>query len=171
MSNVTSSRSTADPQQAACYWDLMPSPLGTLVIVVDGQVRLVELRLDGTPAQGQRSGEHCAAIQVQLQEYFAGARRVFELPLNPQGTEFQHRVWRALGEIGFGEVCDYAHIARRIGQPKATRAVGQANGRNPIPIVIPCHRVIASDGTLGGYSGGLPIKRQLLALEGRRLAS
>lgn len=103
----------------------------------------------------------------QLSEYFAGARRSFDLPLAPEGTAFQRRVWEELGRIAYGETISYGELARRIGRPTASRAVGAANGRNPLAIVVPCHRVIGADGTLTGYGGGLPIKKQLLALERR----
>jgi len=101
----------------------------------------------------------------QLHEYFAGKRAAFDLPLAPAGTAFQRKVWRQLQEIPYGETISYGELARRIGNPKASRAVGSANGANPLPIVIPCHRVIAGDGTLGGFGGGLPAKQTLLALE------
>ena len=107
---------------------------------------------------------------MQLQEYFDGRRDVFELPLAPQGTPFQQRVWEALLSIPFGETCSYLDLARAIGQPSAMRAVGAANGRNPIPIVIPCHRVIGSNGALVGFGGGLDIKAALLALETKQRA-
>ncbi len=102
----------------------------------------------------------------QLQEYFSGARQVFEIPLAPLGTDFQQSVWEALQRIPFGATTTYADIAQQIGQPAAIRAVGAANGSNPLPIVVPCHRVIGSDGQLTGYAGGLPIKRALLRHEG-----
>jgi methylated-DNA-[protein]-cysteine S-methyltransferase len=105
----------------------------------------------------------------QLSAYFRGALRRFDLPLAPEGTAFQQAVWTALGEIPFGETVSYGALARQIGRPRAVRAVGAANGRNPIPIVIPCHRVIGSDGRLTGYGGGLPVKAALLALERRTL--
>jgi methylated-DNA-[protein]-cysteine S-methyltransferase len=101
----------------------------------------------------------------QLGEYFAGKREAFELPLEPQGTEFQRAVWAALSTIPFGVTWSYAQLAKRIGKPNAVRAVGTANGSNPISIIIPCHRVIGSDGSLTGYGGGLPRKRWLLAHE------
>ena len=101
----------------------------------------------------------------QLREYFAGKRAEFDLPLAPTGTAFQLSVWRQLQEIPYGETISYGELARRVGNPKASRAVGSANGANPLPIVIPCHRVIAGDGTLGGFGGGLPTKQTLLALE------
>ncbi len=101
----------------------------------------------------------------QLQEYFAGKRKVFDLPLAPKGTEFQQKVWRALKEIPFGETRSYGEIAKRIGQPKASRAVGGANNKNPLPIFIPCHRVIGANGKLVGYAGGLEVKKTLLNVE------
>ncbi|HEY6130619.1 MAG TPA: methylated-DNA--[protein]-cysteine S-methyltransferase, partial [Halioglobus sp.] len=101
-----------------------------------------------------------------LTDYFAGQRRHFELPLAVQGTLFQQSVWDALAEIPYGEMRSYRDIARRIGKPAAVRAVGAANGRNPLPIVVPCHRVIGSNGTLTGFSGGLEVKTYLLQLEG-----
>jgi methylated-DNA-[protein]-cysteine S-methyltransferase len=110
------------------------------------------------------------AARQQLAEYFAGARRVFDLPLAPAGTPFQQRVWRALLEIPYGRTVSYGELARAIGSPGAARAVGLANNRNPIAIVIPCHRVIGADGSLTGYGGGLHVKEHLLALEGARPA-
>jgi methylated-DNA-[protein]-cysteine S-methyltransferase len=104
-------------------------------------------------------------VRRQLDAYFAGRLRVFELPLAPQGTEFQRTVWDALLRIPYGETTSYGALARSLGKPEASRAVGLANGRNPIPIVIPCHRVIGSGGSLTGYGGGLDLKRRLLALE------
>ncbi|MDL2223978.1 methylated-DNA--[protein]-cysteine S-methyltransferase [Bacteroidales bacterium OttesenSCG-928-M06] len=101
----------------------------------------------------------------QLTEYFEGKRKTFDIPLTPQGTEFQKKVWNALLEIPYGEVVSYASLAKTIDQPKACRAVGSANGKNPIAIIIPCHRVIASDKSLGGYAYGLTIKKDLLLLE------
>lgn len=103
----------------------------------------------------------------QLHEYFAGSRRRFDIPLAAVGTEFQRRVWQALLEIEFGQTCSYGDIAREIGQPSACRAVGAANGRNPISIIVPCHRVIGSNGSLTGYGGGEGNKRWLLAHEAR----
>ena len=105
----------------------------------------------------------------QLAEYFNGTRRDFDLPLSADGTAFQHRVWNELCRIPYGETISYGELARRIGKPTASRAVGAANGRNPLAIVVPCHRVIGADSTLTGYGGGLPVKKALLALE-RRVA-
>ena len=101
----------------------------------------------------------------QLEEYFAGTRRDFNLPLAAQGTKFQHDVWRALGEIPYGTTSTYGAIAARLGRPTASRAVGAANGRNPLGIIVPCHRVVGSGGALTGYAGGLERKQALLALE------
>lgn len=105
-------------------------------------------------------------VCLQLEEYFAGRRRQFDLPLVPAGTPFQLEVLRALRQIPYGETRSYAHIAASIGKPRAVRAVGAANGRNPLPIIIPCHRVIGADGSLTGFGGGIETKRFLLALEG-----
>jgi len=117
------------------------------------------VRFDDAPSQ-------LSACIEQLQEYFAGDRREFTFPLDLRGTEFQLACWRALLAIPYGETRTYADIARAVGRPQGFRAVGMANNRNPIAIVVPCHRVIASDGTLCGYGGGLDIKRRLLQLEG-----
>ena len=102
----------------------------------------------------------------QLDEYFAATRRAFDLPLAPRGTDFQRTVWLALAGIAYGETVSYAQLAQRVGKPTAMRAVGAANGRNPLPIVLPCHRVIGADGSLTGFGGGLPTKQFLLELEG-----
>ena len=150
---------------AYCYWDLVPAPWRSITVAVDSDGRLVEIRLDGRRPEGRRDAKRCRAAAAQLGEYFAGKRREFDLDLAPYGTDFQLRVWQALRKIPYGAVRNYGDIARAIGQPSAARAVGQANGCNPLPIVIPCHRVIASDGSIGGYSGGLNIKHRLLALE------
>jgi methylated-DNA-[protein]-cysteine S-methyltransferase len=104
------------------------------------------------------------AIQ-QLEEYFAGKRKDFDLPFDMEGTDFQKKVWQALSRIPYGETCSYRDIARKIKNEKAFRAVGTANGKNPMSIIVPCHRVIAANGTLGGYAGGVAIKQKLLDLE------
>jgi len=114
----------------------------------------------------ENSPEHMQAYVNELEEYFAGKRREFTFPLDLRGTDFQQACWRALLAIPYGETRSYADIARAVGKPNAFRAVGMANNRNPIAIVVPCHRVIASDGTLCGYGGGLDVKRKLLELEG-----
>lgn len=102
---------------------------------------------------------------LQLMEYFSGHRKQFSLDFDIQGTDFQRKVWNELSRIPYGQVCSYSDIAKKIRNPKAVRAVGSANGKNPLCIIVPCHRVIAADGTLGGYSGGLKVKSQLLKLE------
>jgi O-6-methylguanine DNA methyltransferase len=118
-----------------------------------------------------REGADAAAAALaaeaarQLDEYFSGRRREFDLPLDLAGTEFQQRVWKSVSGIPYGQTRSYAQIATSIGSPKAVRAVGAANGANPVVIIVPCHRVIASGGGLGGYGGGLELKRRLLALE------
>ena len=118
------------------------------------------------PAEGwRRARRPFRDVIIQLDAYFAGRLRRFELPLAPEGTPFQREVWSALTTIPYGETVSYGELARRVGRPAASRAVGAANGRNPIPIIIPCHRVIGADGTLTGFGGGLPIKRRLLQLE------
>ena len=103
--------------------------------------------------------------RLQLEEYFAGERKEFDVPMELDGTPFQREVWTELTRIPYGETISYGELARRVGRPNGPRAVGQANGRNPIPIVVPCHRVLASNG-IGGYGGGLKVKRALLAVEG-----
>jgi methylated-DNA-[protein]-cysteine S-methyltransferase len=122
------------------------------------------------PSEGEPDSSHPLLKDAarQLCDYFAGTLRVFTLPLDPQGTEFQKRVWRELETILYGEIRSYSQIAAAIEAPKAVRAVGAANGSNPIPIVIPCHRVIGANGKLVGYGGGLPLKRRLLDLESAR---
>lgn len=134
-------------------------------------LRAIDLALDGEP-QGSPASANPLLDEAarQLRAYFEGRLRRFDLPLDPQGTEFQKRVWRELETIPFGEIRTYAQVAAAIGEPRAVRAVGAANGANPLPIVVPCHRVIGSSGKLVGYGGGLPMKKRLLELEGRNLA-
>jgi len=120
-------------------------------------------------ARGTRAVEGFAPNRpavVQLIEYLEGKRRRFELPLDLRGTPFQRAVWEELLRIPYGATCTYAELARAVGRPAAVRAVGAANGANPVPLVVPCHRVVATGGKLGGYGGGLPLKARLLALEG-----
>ena len=118
---------------------------------------------------GEGAG-HSATLARQVKEFFAGKRQDFDLPLAPKGTAFQKRVWAELVKIPFGETISYGQLARRIGNPSASRAVGRANGTNPISLIVPCHRVIGSDGSLTGYGGGLDLKEKLLAWE-RSLAN
>ena len=127
-----------------------------------------DLRMEAKGLRFQESAEELQAYVRELNEYFDGRRREFRFPLDLRGTEFQIACWRALLAIPCGETRTYADIARAVGRPQGFRAVGMANNRNPIAIVVPCHRVIASDGTLCGYGGGLEVKRKLLELEGAR---
>jgi methylated-DNA-[protein]-cysteine S-methyltransferase len=146
------------------------SPVGPMRLATDGAgLRRIDF-LTGlagrqAPAGWMRAEAPLAGVVEQLKAYFAGALRDFNAPLAPQGTPFQQRVWRCLREIPYGETISYSELATRVGNPQAFRAVGLANGQNPIPILIPCHRVIGKDGTLVGYGGGLHIKEKLLALE------
>lgn len=128
---------------------------------------LVRLYLPGEamPRIAQHETSLLADGKGQLMEYFEGKRRVFDLPLAPEGTAFRKRVWTALLDIPWGETISYGELARRVDNPKGVRAVGQANHHNPIPILIPCHRVVGADGSLTGYGGGVELKRALLALE------
>jgi methylated-DNA-[protein]-cysteine S-methyltransferase len=144
------------------------TPLGPLVAVAAGDGGLRSLAFDDEerPAPAPAPGV-LADTRRQLSEYFAGERTTFELPLSAGGTPFQQRVWRALAAIPYGETVSYGELAATIGAPHAARAVGLANGRNPIPIVVPCHRVIGADGRLTGFGGGLERKRALLELERR----
>lgn len=148
------------------------SPVGLLMIAAgnDG-LRHIEfsnprhpIRMHGDWRQGE--SDTLQAAETQLGEYFEGKRRVFDLPLAPHGTEFQLLVWRELANIPFGTTRNYAQLAQRIGNPSAIRAVGAANGRNPLPIVLPCHRVIGADGAMVGFGGGVAVKEFLLQLEG-----
>lgn len=143
----------------------MDSPVGPLTLISDGAA-LTHL-LFGTLREQTEPDDVLTAAKNQLSEYFSGQRRAFSVPLNPHGTEFQQRVWRALRGIPYGTTASYADIARAIGSPKAFRAVGQANHVNPIPILIPCHRVVGANGALTGYAGGLNVKQALLSLEKR----
>ncbi|WP_266168922.1 methylated-DNA--[protein]-cysteine S-methyltransferase [Dyella subtropica] len=157
---------------APIWYDEMPTPIGCLRLVADAQgVREIWFetgRHKKTPDPSWiRAAEPLAAVRRQLDEYFAGDRQCFDLRLHPVGTPFQLEVWHELGRIPYGVTISYADLARRIGQPLAVRAVGAANGRNPLPIVLPCHRVIGSDGSLTGFGGGLPTKRFLLSMEDR----
>ena len=152
------------------WYDELPTPIGELRLVADTQ-GLREVWFDGgrhqkAPApHWTRDADRLAFARVQLEEYFAGTRQAFALPLHPLGTPFQLAVWQELARIPYGATISYGELARRIGQPQAMRAVGAANGRNPLPIVLPCHRVIGADGSLTGFGGGLPTKRFLLAME------
>ncbi len=171
-----------------CYTHRMSSPIGDLGLIVDEAGRLVRiafLSAGRLPTKGAFERKHSgvrhsggeliddpartARVERQLAEYFAGDRDVFDLELAPEGTDFQKRVWDDLLDIPAGETRTYSEIAHRLGRPGAARAVGRANATNPIPIVVPCHRVVGADGTLTGYAGGLSIKARLLEHEGVRL--
>lgn len=154
------------------YCDHMDTPIGPLLLVSDGH-GLVYLGLprrgvaQPAPEGAKPSRTKLRAAARELGEYFAGTRQQFDIPLHPSGTPFQLEVWGALLTIPYGETVSYGEIARRIRRPRAMRAVGAANGANPLSIIVPCHRVIGSNGDLVGYGGGLPIKRWLLAHERR----
>jgi len=139
------------------------TPIGTLGLAASER-GLTRVLWPGEPGAGGDDAV-LAAAAAQLREYFAGTRTRFDLPLAPDGTPFQRLVWDQLLAIRFGETWSYGEVARAIGRPAASRAVGAANGKNPIAIIIPCHRVIGSDGTLTGYGGGMPTKQWLLAHE------
>ncbi len=144
---------------------LVPTPLGNLCVEEQDNAITRVLFSGEFEAFDETPTPLLLEAKRQLTEYFAGQRKAFALPLTPQGTPFQQSVWQALREIPYGQTRSYADIARAVGKPKAFRAVGMANNRNPLPILIPCHRVIGSDGSLVGYGSGLPIKEALLALE------
>ena len=152
----------------------LESPIGPLLLAADDsglrEIRFVNGRDKARPDPSWRRHDAPLAETIrQLRAYFARELETFDLPLAPAGTEFQRKVWQRLCDIPYGETISYGDLASRIGNPKASRAVGLANGSNPIPIVIPCHRVIGSNGKLTGYGGGLPIKEKLLALERKQL--
>jgi methylated-DNA-[protein]-cysteine S-methyltransferase len=146
----------------------LQTPIGRLVLESDGDVLIgiwlpTESRLPAS--KGHDAPPVLKDTVIQLEEYFAGERRQFDVPMELDGTAFQKEVWTELSRIPYGETISYGELARRVGRPKGPRAVGQANGKNPIPIIVPCHRVLASNG-IGGYGGGLPMKRALLSVEG-----
>jgi len=155
-------------------YSLLETPIGTLVLAgaADGTVNSIDF-IDGRGAPQPdgnwvRDDAAFTEARAQLEAYFAGRLRQFDLPLAPVGTAFQRRVWRALEQIPYGRTRTYGQVASELGAPRAMRAVGAANGRNPISIVIPCHRLVGSDGSLTGYGGGLARKQWLLELEGAR---
>ena len=157
------------------YWHEIDSPVGPLLLAGTAQA-LTRVHFQAGPQRLSPPRNWCRSaapfvwVQAQLMEYFCGARRSFDLPTAPEGTSFQLRVWQALAAIPYGETVSYGELARRLGLSRGARAVGLANGANPLPIVVPCHRVIGADGTLTGFGGGLRIKRALLALEGAECA-
>ena len=159
MTTTTTSLTTTMP---------LDTPIGRLVLEGDGDV-LIGVWLPNERRHARRDGNDVSPIlketATQLEEYFAGERTDFDLRMELDGTPFQREVWAELARIPYAETISYGELARRVGRPRGPRAVGQANGRNPIPIIVPCHRVLASNG-IGGYGGGLTVKRALLALEG-----
>lgn len=161
------------------YTNTVDSPCGPLLLIVDAAGAVVRIefcngrdsrrvteRLQAAGAEVVEDAGRTVEVRRQLAEYFAGERREFDLPLAPEGTPFERAVWGELAKIPFGETRSYGEIAEALGRPGAARAVGRANGANPIPIVVPCHRVIGSDGSLTGFGGGLDVKSRLLELEG-----
>ena len=170
----TAAATTAVPvptPAGSLFYTTIDSPIGELLLLGDDRALHGLYMQEGRKpmkisSRWRRSAEPFTDVRVQLDEYFAGERVRFETPLaGIEGAGFERRVWRALTEIPFGETVSYGEIAKRIGQPSAARAVGLANGRNPIAVIVPCHRVIGANGTLTGYGGGLERKRLLLELE------
>ncbi len=154
----------------AVLFTVHPSPIGPLTLIArDGHLtHLVmedQAHAAAVPPGSERDDTFFADVRGQLDEYFAGSRTGFDVSVRPEGTEFQRAVWAQLCAIPYGTTISYGELARRVGNPRASRAVGLANGRNPIAVIVPCHRVIAGDGSLGGYGGGLDRKTALLDLE------
>jgi methylated-DNA-[protein]-cysteine S-methyltransferase len=153
------------------YYHIMPSPIGDLLLAGDDDaLRRVHFQSGQRPIQPDPHWAPAARpfreVVQQLKAYFEGKLHRFDLPLAPEGTAFQLKVWQTLRTIPYGKTWSYGELARRIRNPLASRAVGAANGQNPIPVIVPCHRVIGANGSLTGFGGGLPIKQKLLALEG-----
>jgi len=154
------------------YWDRIETPFGLFAAWVDEAGRLLRFRFRSYDAErvdreAEQYPDALENVHRQVAEYSAGKRQVFEFELLPDGPEFDKQVWKALSDIPFGTTTSYGAIAKTIGQPGAARAVGAANGANPIALIVPCHRVIGSDGSLTGFGGGLPLKRKLLEHEAR----
>ena len=154
------------------YWSLIDSPFQKFAAWVDEEGRLLRFNLRATGAarvdpEAENNSRKLADVQRQVTQYADGKRRDFEFELAAEGPEFDKKVWKALMDIPFGTTTSYGAVARRIGSPTAARAVGKANGANPIALIVPCHRVIGADGSLTGYAGGLPLKRKLLEHEAR----
>lgn len=143
------------------HFDVYASKKGIRKLLINSKSKVKDTYVVETSPDDQR----IFGIASQLEEYFAGKRKTFKIPLDPEGTEFQKKVWKALSKIKYGHLKSYRDIALAIESPKAVRAVGQSNGKNPIPIIVPCHRVINSDGSIGGYSGGIGLKERLINLE------
>jgi methylated-DNA-[protein]-cysteine S-methyltransferase len=152
------------------YYCYSSSPVGKLLLVGD-DLGLSRIQFESSNIQvmpnsaWQENSKYFTKVLDQLNDYFEKTRTEFDLRLNPNGTEFQHQVWQQLQKIEYGETCSYMDIALSINNPKASRAVGMANNKNPIPIIIPCHRVIGKNGSLTGFAGGLSVKQKLIELE------
>jgi methylated-DNA-[protein]-cysteine S-methyltransferase len=154
------------------YWDTIETPFGVFAAWVDEAGRLLRFRFRVADAAevepaAERDSKALGEVRRQVGEYADGRRQQFEFELNAEGPEFDRQVWKALRDIPFGRTTSYGAVARTIGHPSAARAVGAANGANPIALIVPCHRVIGSDGGLTGFGGGLPLKRRLLEHEAR----
>ena len=154
---------------------VLTTDIGPLTLIADGEA-LVGVRFGseaGSPHSPEPTGRSEPPLLMeaarQIGEYLQGERRVFDVPIRLEGTDFQLRVWNALRTIPYGQTRTYAEVAAQIGRPKAVRAVGGANHRNPLPLLVPCHRVVGADGSLVGFGGGLEVKRRLLELEGATL--
>jgi len=163
----------AETMNALAY-AYLDSPVGRLLLAGDDQALTLISFPSGSRTRRPEAGWHrdeapFGEVMAQLRSYFAGELTRFELPLRFIGTDFQRRVWIALRDVPYGQTTSYGALARRIGRPKASRAVGAANGANPLPIVVPCHRVIGAGGDLRGFGGGLPVKQYLLAHERQRV--
>jgi methylated-DNA-[protein]-cysteine S-methyltransferase len=167
---VHETTATAAPTEGTVLTTVHPSPIGPLTLMAsDGRlthlVMADQAHATATPPGSRRDDDFFTDVTGQLDAYFAGTRTSFDVPMRLEGTEFQRRVWAQLCEIPYGETISYGELARRVGNPNAARAVGLANGRNPVAVIVPCHRVIAADGSLGGYGGGTQRKTHLLDLE------
>jgi methylated-DNA-[protein]-cysteine S-methyltransferase len=153
---------------------VVSSPVGKLRLIASDKglvaIDVRNVKTSNDQVKNAAAQKILSATKKQLEQYFAGKRTAFDIPLDLEGTDFQQLAWRALCRIPFGKTISYGDQAKNIKKPKAFRAVGSANGKNPIPIIVPCHRVVAGDGSLGGYSLGLKMKKQLLALEGVSVA-
>jgi methylated-DNA-[protein]-cysteine S-methyltransferase len=170
MRSMPTMQTEQSKQTTQTLYTTMESPIGELLLVGDGETLSGLYMQDGRKPKQIATGwtESAASftdVKRQLEEYFAGKRTTFEVKLAAEGAPFEREVWHALEEIPYGETVSYGEIARRVGQPTAARAVGTANGRNPISVIVPCHRVIGANGSLTGYGGGLERKRLLLELE------
>jgi methylated-DNA-[protein]-cysteine S-methyltransferase len=154
------------------FYNVIDSPIGKLTTFVNENGSVVQVHFgEADPRGAQRSAEKTRVVDEQLRQYFNGERKDFDVELAPNGTGFQHQVWKLLKEIPFGETRSYGQLANQLGNQGASRAVGRANATNPIAIIVPCHRVIGTNGTLTGYAGGLSMKEKLLAFEQGRTGS